>query len=269
MADISDVETALAALVAQALYPSGTSAPSAIGADCRIYRGWPNSAALDSDLKAGVVNITIYPGDAGGWVTSRYLQEWRTDQVAPTLFCTVAGATVTFSGTAAQGQLAGLRIDDRTYAYAVRTGDTPLSVAANLASLASQDAIINLSGAAISAPAAFRVDARVVGSATALKEVRRQRQSIRVACWCPTPATRDAAAVTVDQALAAISFLDLADGTQARVVYAGSTVLDQSQNASLYRRDLLYTAEYPTLITQTQPEMLWGALGIAGAQVPA
>ena len=36
-------------------------------------------------------------------------------------------------------------------------------------------------------------------------------------------------------------FMPLADGTDAWVRYAGTTVFDQSQDALLYRRDLLYT----------------------------
>ena len=41
MADQADVETALAAIVANALYPKGTAAPSAVGCTCRVYRGLP------------------------------------------------------------------------------------------------------------------------------------------------------------------------------------------------------------------------------------
>ena len=59
MADQADVETALAALVANALYPNGTSATSAIGNMCRIYRGFPAAPSLDVDLAAGVLNISI------------------------------------------------------------------------------------------------------------------------------------------------------------------------------------------------------------------
>jgi hypothetical protein len=44
------------------------------------------------------------------------------------------------------------------------------------------------------------------------------------------------------------------------MLYAGTTVFDQSQNARLYRRDLLYSVEYPTIISDTQPSMLFGDL---------
>ena len=46
MADLADVETALVGLTTAALYPGGSAASSSVGADCRIYRGWPTPTAL-------------------------------------------------------------------------------------------------------------------------------------------------------------------------------------------------------------------------------
>ena len=51
MADQSDVEQALAAVVAAVLYPGGTTAASLVGVACRVHRGWPDAASLDADLK--------------------------------------------------------------------------------------------------------------------------------------------------------------------------------------------------------------------------
>ena len=47
--------------------------------------------------------------------------------------------------------------------------------------------------------------------------------------------------------------------TQARIIYHNTAGYDQSQNALLYRRDLIYTVEYPTVTTAQQPSMLFGA----------
>ena len=66
MADQSDVENALVNLVSAALYPNGTDEVSVPGPDCRVYRGWPNSAALDTDLAAGKINIRSFPAAAPG-----------------------------------------------------------------------------------------------------------------------------------------------------------------------------------------------------------
>ncbi|NNM57725.1 MAG: hypothetical protein HKL97_11275, partial [Acidocella sp.] len=76
MADQADVEAALAAIVANALYPDGASAPSATGNICRIYRGFPNTPALDADLAAGVVNVTVMASAAAVKNVTRYPRRW-------------------------------------------------------------------------------------------------------------------------------------------------------------------------------------------------
>ncbi len=268
MADQSDVESAIVTLASAALYPNGTSAASVPGVDCRVYRGWPNAAALDADLRAGVVNVTVFPGQ-GGRVTTRYQQQWAANPVPATLSASVSGLTVSFGGTADLGQLAGILVDRRSYAYRTQLGDTPASVAANLATQARADQIVLLSGTTLTVPGAGTLLARVVADSLAQKEVRRQSQTFRVTCWCPTPASRDAAAVTIDQALAGMPFIDLADGTRGWLTYAGTVVFDQSQDALLYRRDLLYSVEYGTMLSSMQPAMLFGQIDVNAATVPA
>ncbi len=83
-------------------------------------------------------------------------------------------------------------------------------------------------------------------------------QRFRLAIWCNDPLVRDATAIAVDLALASNQFIALVDGTQARLMYAGSATFDRSENASLYRRDLLYDLEYGTNIVAVQPSMLFG-----------
>jgi hypothetical protein len=265
MADQSDVENVLVTLAATALYPQGTSAPSVAGADCRIYRGWPNSAALDADLAAGKINVTVFPGTGAGRTTTRYAQEWVGTPAQPGLTMLVSGNTVTLGGTAGPGQLAGLLIDGQSYVYRNKAGDTPVLVAANLATLVRANAIVQLSGAVISIPGAGKLLARIVADAPALYETRRQNQSFRVICWCPTPKMRDATAIAIDGSLASIHFVNFPDTTVGRLVYLGTTVFDQSQDALLYRRDLLYSVEYPTVLAVSQPAMLFGDLAINAA----
>lgn len=260
MADQSDVENALVDLIAAALYPEGTALPSVVGADCRVYRGWPGPAALDADLAAGRVNVTVFPAGADGRTTTRWAPAWQVGVAPrPTLQVSVSGLSATFSGSADPGQLAGLMVDGRSYVWRTQSGDTPALVAANLAAAARADAIALLSGATVTVPRAGRFGARVVTDATARVEVRRQVRGFRITCWCPSPSTRDTTAAAIDAALAPLMFLSLADGTQGRLTYDGTTVFDQSQDAALYRRDLLYSVEYATVVTQTQPAMLFGA----------
>jgi hypothetical protein len=65
---------------------------------------------------------------------------------------------------------------------------------------------------------------------------------------------------------AATPFLTLADGSAARLTFTATTTFDQHQDASLYRRDLLYAVEFPTTLVATQPSMLFGTVGI-GADI--
>lgn len=262
MADQSDVESELVTLVSAALYPDGIGSSSVPGPLCRVYRGWPKAAALNSDLAAGRINVTVFPAGTAVRNTTRYPNEWTTTPVAPTLTATTAGPIVTFGGSSTIGQLAGVRVDGRSYVYRTSSNDTPSSVAANIAALARADGIVTLSYATLIFQGAGDVLARVVADAPGLMEVRRQTQSFRIICWCPSPSLRDAVAIAIDTALATMYFITMPDSTAARLIFLGSTVFDQSQDAILYRRDLIYTVEYATTITSLQPSMLFGSLDL-------
>jgi hypothetical protein len=262
MADIADVENSLVSLASAALYPNGTAASSVPGADCRIYRGWPNSAALDADLSKGTINVTVFPGGGVERTTTRYSEQWVGNQPSPSLTTEVADDSVTFVGTPAAGQVAGILVGRQAYAYRVQNGDTPGLVAANLAALISSNSIVNLSGNTVTVAGACDLMARVVSNGVAQREVRRQEQSFRISCWCPTPTTRDATAAAIDQSLSTMFFIPLADGTSGRLTYIGTNEFDQSQNAKLFRRDLTYLVEYPTILSATEPAMLFGQLVI-------
>lgn len=269
MADQSDVENVLVSLVAGALYPNGTGAASIPGPDCRVYRGWPLSVALDADLAAGRINVTVFPQGEPGRNTTRYAEQWFGSAPAPTLTAVVTTNSVCFGGSAASGQVAGIGVDNHSYVYRVQSGDTPALVAANLAALARADWIVQLSGTTLTVAGASNLLARVVTDVPVLQEIKRQEQDFRITCWCPTPETRDTTAIAIDQSLAAQHFIGMPDGTQARLLYRGTAVFDQSEDALLYRRDLLYTAEYPTTINAVQPAMLFGDLVLNAAQFTA
>ncbi len=260
MADQSDVENALVELVASAIYPNGPTFPSIPGPDCRIYRGWPNSAALNTDLAAGRINVTVFPQGEPGQKTTRYSQEWLGSRVTPTLTAVASGVSIEISGAADPGQLVGVLVDNASYVYRTQGNDTPTTVAAKLAAAIRADWIVNLSGATLTIPGAGIVLTRVVADTPVIRELRRQEQEFRITCWCPTPATRDASATAIDLLLAGLQFLDLSDGTKGRILYRGTFVFDQAQDALLYRRDLLYNVEYPTTIAALQPSMLFGDL---------
>lgn len=265
MADQSDVENALTALVADALYPNGTNAPAANGSLSRVYRGWPEAAALDADLAAGWVNVSVFP-ESGGRNTTRYLDEWLVSaRVTPTLVGGVVGDAITFSGSADSGQLAGILVDGSTYVRSTEPSDTPALVAADLAAAIREDRIVLLSGTTIIVPGAAVLRVRVVAEQPAMMQTRRQEQSFRITCWCPDPYTRDATGKVIDTALAQAKFIVLSDGSRGRLLYRGCTVIDQAEDASLYRRDLVYQIEYPTTLMALLPTMLFADITLGTA----
>lgn len=264
MADISHVENALANTITSILYPSGSSEPSIVGVLCRVYRGWPNSATLNSDLSAGMVNVTVVTDSDSGHVTTRYLQEWHTKSVRPGTTVSAAAPTVTISGTPAVGDVVGALIDGVAYAYRIKDRDMPGLIASNLCHLIQSDRLANTQGGVITIPGAATITVRVVRDSSTSFESRRQEKDLRIICWCPNPPVRDTVAAAIDSGIDRISFLPLADNTTARVIYRNTVSYDQAQNALLYRRDIVYTMEYPTVTDLQQPSLLFGASDING-----
>lgn len=264
MADISDVEQTIAGSITAIVYPQGSSQGSIAGVTCRIYRGWPNSATLNSDLGSGVVNITITSDNDCGKTTTRYLQEWQYELVAPTLTASISGQSITVAGSANVGVVIGALINGYAFVYRIIAGDTPELVAANLCAVIQGSMVATVSGNDITVPGATSIIVRTVNDSTGSYEGRRQEKDVRIAFWCSAPAIRDSLAAAVDLALSQDAFVLLPDNSSARMQYKASSTFDQSQNALLYRRDLLYCVEYPTIITVDLPTMLFGAAAING-----
>jgi hypothetical protein len=262
MADISDIEQALADEIIGLVYPLGPTQASIIGVTCRIYRGWPNSATLNSDLAAGIANITVVSDNEPGTVTTRYLREWQYNSVIPGVMAEVAGQTILIGGSPRVGDVVGALVDGLAYVYRVSAGDTQYLVAANLCTAMQTNRIATAHGPCINLPGAAAIIVRTVCDNSAFYEGRRQEKDVRAICWCSAPAVRDSLSSAIDLYVAQTPFLRLTDTTLARVRYRNTTTSDQSQNALLYRRDLIYTIEYPTVISVSLPSMLFGAAAI-------
>ncbi|PPQ34327.1 hypothetical protein CCS01_11170 [Rhodopila globiformis] len=162
------------------------------------------------------------------------------------------------------GDVIGALIDGKPYIYRVQTGDTIELVAANLAQIIQSDRLALTQAASISLPGARSVVVRTVRDCPAVFESRRQEKDVRIICWCPSPSTRDSVAAAIDTSLNQANFLSLSDGTAARITYRNTASYDQAQNALLYRRDLIYGTEYPTVINIEQPSMIFGAAAVNG-----
>ena len=263
MADLSDVETALRDLVTASVYPDGV--PSAlpgtlplspvIHAPVKSRRGWPDAAALDSDLLKGVVNVSVYSMPGHSRPILRYMDDWNpAPSPPPTILVATSGDTATFSGAGGVGQLAGVQLADGT-AYAVHATGSPSNTAAALAAIV-PDAVAD--GPALTLPTSGFV-ARTGGPVTEVREVRRQVQGFRVIVWCPTEPLRDLVSATVDLAFAELddTWILLPDGTGGLLHYAGTLPDDAPTKANLWKRDLEYTVEYATVATRKSPPILF------------
>ena len=123
--------------VARALEDVADAVRVAQGATWTVYRGYPEAAALDAEIKAGDVHVTVNPRP-GGFTrnTTRYLQQDAvTVRPVPSLTVAVDGDTATFGGTADPGQAAGVQVGHAAWVTRTQAGDTPPAVASGLAAL--------------------------------------------------------------------------------------------------------------------------------------
>jgi|HubBroStandDraft_1064217.scaffolds.fasta_scaffold33760_5 hypothetical protein len=260
MADLSDVENAIVANVTSALYPNGVTQASAVGAICRVYRGWPTPTALNSDLAAGAVNVTIFPAAKPDEVPDPYFDTVYAANSTSSLAAIVIGSSVTFSGLIVANQIVGLLVDGVPYIYSVNSNDSTENIAANLAALIQGSRLAILSGSTFTVPGVLSLTARIVTKASVSWSLRRQRREVLICCWCPSAVLRDSVCTAIDFVLAVSSFISLADGTKAHGRYISTQVYDQSLNALLYRRDICYKFEYTLINGTSAPVMLFGDL---------
>jgi hypothetical protein len=270
MADLSDVEDALVALVSGVLYPNGTSQPSIVGAACKIYRGWPTQAELDAYLASKQLTVTVYPRPGTERNTTRFPRDWQPLVApAPTLTATVVGNVVTLGGVVTPGNYVTVIVGDGiAYSYAALPDQTFDDVAAALQAIIQGDFPAAAAGATLTITTGLSIVARVGAPGQAAMEIRRQLRQFQITFWCADPASRDQASGLVDPVLAATDFLTLADGFAGRLLYVGTASFDTAQAQRLYRRDLIYSVEYPTTVTEAVYPITSITEGIQGSASP-
>ncbi len=275
MATITDAANTLVAAIAAILYPDGVDpdAPNSVaGMPVKVYVGWPVPHMLDSDLEAGVVNVSVFPRP-GERITTRYLEQWvQTVAPDPTLTLDVVGQEITVGGTITAGQVVAVVIYGTSYNYAALANDTLETIAAALTELivvdypaaVSDEAVITLPDVAIID------DARVGAAGTAVRELRRQEKQVQMTVWAPTPDARQAVGDVLDVAFARRKFLTAPDGTSVSVAYNGGDLHDENQKVMIYRQDFMLTVEYGTTETEQQMQIVSPfAQGIRPRYVPA
>lgn len=270
MADIIDVQNALATIIAAALYPNGTGQASVTNSPIVVYPGWPESATLDTDLAAGKCHVTIFPKNEERNTTRYSNAQQATVAAAPTLTASVVAQTITIGGTVTTPQNIALIINGAPYVYPVLANDTPTTIAAALAALVA----VNIAGTTSSGPVITigttgRIQAaRVNSNATVAAEIRRQERVFMITVWADTPTHRDTVGAALDVALAQTEFLSMPDGFGARLIYKNSPVNDGLQKEHLYRRDINYSVEYATTVSSTATPVIVEQTNITGGIDP-
>lgn len=247
MADLTDVQNAIAAGVAQTLYPSGTAQPSAVGAQCSIYAGWPDPDALQADLEAGHIHVSVF-ALAMSQALPQMSAIWQTASITATqLVATVSGMTVTLAGTVTTPQAIAVQQGPVNASYAVQPSDTLTSICTALAAL-----IVGAtsSGSTLTLPIGASPVVTFAQPASVVQEVGRQKQVFQVSVWAPTPALRTQVASLIDPQIRLGYRLTMPDATAAEIRYVGSADTDELLKRTLYVRHLRYEAEFA--VTQTQ-----------------
>ena len=255
MADIYDVQNALAALAETAIYPNGIENPSIVNADVRIFPGWPIPDTLDADLTARKVQVSIFPADIAR-VSTRFDTEWCTTAINPaTLIMTIEGLNeIAISGTVSIPQACMVLMNGQAYSYGVQLNDTLNSIATNLAAIIPN---ATASGSVVTIntnPSNLRTSVIVTG--TSVRELAREKRMMIVTVWAPTPIVRSQIANALNVLFSSTYRVGLPDGFYGQLAYNGSREIDVLEKVKCYRRDLHFIFEYA--ITQSATDYTIG-----------
>jgi hypothetical protein len=266
VADLSDVTALLTTLAASACYPNGTSQPSVASMDVRIFEGWPIPAQLDLDMAgqilAGtppvpvtrpggrVANVSVYPMPGAAANVFQILDDTYTI-IAPNYGLaapTVSGNVITVSGTPVAGEYLTVILNNLDVASSSQS-----TLAAILSDLATQitnfakgyTATATATTLTVTGWAYMTVRQGSVG--TLAKVTHRQRQAVMVTVWAPDHITRTTLAAAIDILIKENLVVNLSDTSQCVLTYNRTSLSDEMQVNPIYRRDLIYEAEYATL----------------------
>ena len=250
MPDFAEVSDTIAGICAGLLYPSGSGQPSATGDIITIFPGWPQPKCLTDTLKAGKVQVSIYPLTIEK-NTTRYDESLReVSRVDKTIGIALGddGKSFTLSGSFGVGQVVSVICNGVSASQATQAGDTAIALAARLAtSLVTAGLQATSSGAVVTVSDAYRLSVKVGAGGQLWRELKRQEKQFMVTVWAPTHAKRSAIGKILDTGLARLHYLQFPDYMAGRNRYVRGTDTDQAEEIMLYRRDLVYSIDYPTI----------------------
>ena len=138
-------------------------------------------------------------------------------------------------------------VDNIGYAYPLKDTDTLNDIATGLEALIPNAVAVDN---VVTVPGAYSVIVRISVCGMVAYESKRQEKLYYVTVWANTPELRETVGSAIDVSLGDIERADLPDGSAAAITYKGSQEDDHLQKSIIYRRDLIYTIEYPTLVSQ-------------------
>lgn len=262
--DISDVEKAILGLLNTAIFGCNTVVNPAVLTSTtikstvipiRIYRGWPNDDRLQTDIKAGGTNISIYQM-AVGRNTSRFLRDPVLSSKAPlTASLSVTGASVTVSGTGSASNVIGVAYGPLSGTYRPANGESSASMASNLANAVPNATVI---GNTITVPTNGPIIARVGGDVTSLMETARQSQRFLISIWAPSSAIRDLVGTVVHGAMSRAINLPLPYGvTTEALISRNSSNPQMDEKVGVFRRDEPWEMAFPTVDLIIDPPVVF------------
>ena len=267
MADIGDVTALLASMANAACYPHGATAPTVTGGtkDIHVNEGWPLPESLDALIAAGQTAVSVLPLRLSAPAVFQVLDEvYVLVPAAHGLAATIAGGTVTVTGAPGLTEYLTITADGRR-SYSRLGASTAAILSAIAVDAASDYAGVAVVGNAITFPTT-RLSVQIGAAATLGRVTHRQRQSVMITVWAPTPALRNTVGAAIDVAMKAVNRLTFPDTSQGLMVASHSEQRDERQVASIYRRDIVFNVDYATLdvfqgweITSVNPTLDAGA----------
>lgn len=250
MADLADVMDALEQIAFQGAYPNGTSSPSVTTRPIDIAQGWPQANDVDRAMAAGrtLVSIFAVPSTTSDVPQPFNMEMAIVNQPDPGTGATVLDGALTLTGSPGAKETITAVVDGRPYGFAADGGESASTVAAALlAEIVGDYPGSTVSGSTVTVAGSHSLEVRIGAKAQVADRIHRQRMQFRIVIWSPTPADRAAAARNIDVALKRNLLIEMPDGTSALVTFQGTNLDDKYENASAYRRDLLFNVMWDTV----------------------
>lgn len=247
MADLSQVRDTIAQNLNTPIYPNGTSKPSITGSNVAIVSGWPVRTNLDLRLQANTPVVSVYPKNQERVVTKFQRIYAPNTATAATLTATAVGNKVTIGGTVSLPQAVMVIYNGNGYSYQVQLGDTLTTIATALALLIPNATSL---GAVITVLSPYQLIGRISTDYTASEELARVDRVFMITIWAPDENTRFILGNAIDVYMKLNYRIPIpADNYFAQVFYHSTDDFDDLDKSLIYRRDLLYTVQYATTLT--------------------